>query len=366
MPPRYKGVEECRPEVQDYIEELDVGTDDDDEDMRDSVSTRRYKQDLRWFDHWMDDNNIESVYDVEVKHTNRLGRDLSNQFNGTTSLYRWDRIHAFYEYLVAIEDIDTNPLTRWNGRKDEKWGMTKRTQQSKELGEDEAYAVMLKDVRVMEENVGRNRIRDQACIRALWQTGMRRGELSGLLTTDIDRDAREIHIRAENAKNDEERYVAYQDSLEVLLERWIDGGLRREMLGITKKEQEEGKEPHKHLLVGERGAPLSAERINEIVIDAADRAGLNRKMYADANAPVDPETEEPKKNRWKITAHNVRHGYGNYMINIAPKQDGEDGQARLWEVSKQMGHSDPSITDDIYSEDDPRAGIGYARNYGPE
>jgi len=363
MPPRYKSVDECRSEIQDHIEELDVGTDDGNPDKRDTVSTRRYKQDLRWFDEWLDDNDIDTVFDVTVADSSRLGRTLSKEFNGTTSLYRWDRIYAFYDWLVALELTDTNPLERWNDKKDEKWGLTKRTQQSQELGNDEKYAVAQSDVRLMEENVGRNRVRDQCIIRMLWQTGMRRGEQAELLTSDIDRDAQEIHIRVSVAKNGKERYVAYQESLEVLLERWLDGGHRYEMLGITAEEAEEGKEPHKHVFAGERGAPLSADRINKIVINAANEAGINRKMYGDANSPIDPETEERKKNRWKITAHNIRHGYGTWMINEAP---GEDGQARLWEVSKQMGHSSVEITEDIYVEDDPRAGLSYAHSHGPE
>lgn len=359
MPPRYKEVEKCREEIQEYVEELDVGTEDADPDKRKEVSTNRYKQDLRWYDEWLDEQGIESVLDVDVPDTSRLGRTLANEFSGTTSLYRWNRIYRFHDWLVAMEVTTKNPMKRWDDQKDEKWGLTRRTQQSKELGEEERYAPSQDEIRMMEENVGRNRIRDQLIIRLLWQTGMRRGEASGLRLDDIDREAREIHIRASNAKNDRARYVAYQPSLDGLLSTWIDGGHRDEMLGVIGDEED----PHDRLLVGERGAPLSGDRINKIIIEAADRAGLNRKMYGDSNAPVDPETGKPKKNRWKITAHNIRHGYGSYMVHDAPEDDEE---VRLWEISRQMGHSSVEITEDIYVEEDPRAGISYAHSHGPD
>jgi len=55
MPPRYKDISECRSEIKDYAGQLDSGTHNADPELRDEDSTRRYKQDLRWYDHWLDD-----------------------------------------------------------------------------------------------------------------------------------------------------------------------------------------------------------------------------------------------------------------------------------------------------------------------
>jgi len=200
----------------------------------------------------------------------------------------------------------------------------------------------------MEENVGRHRIRGQLIIRLLWQTGVRRGEASGLEIEDIERDDREITVRESVAKNDEKRIIAYQQSLDGLLKEWLDYGHREEMAATA---------DHDRLFVGERGAPLSGDRINEIVIDAADEAGINRKIYADVNAPLD-EDGNRIPNRWKISAHNIRHGFGTYMVN--------ETDAGLWEVSKSMGHSSVEITERIYVENDPRAGVKHLHKYGPE
>jgi len=348
VPPRYKPVEDCRAEIEQYIGQLEAGTDDADPESRDSRSTRRYKQDLRWYDHWLDDAEIESVTTVTPADANSVGQQLADEFNGTTKRSRWDRIYAFHSWLKRMELTDSNPYEKWNDEKEEIFGLSKATEQSRHLQDEEEYAVSQEDVRLMEQNVSRHRIRDQLIIRMMWQSGIRRSEAAGLLESDIDRNELEITIRKANAKNGEQRIVAYQKSLDGLLGKWLDEGYREEMAA--------GRD-HEKVFVGERGAPISGDRINDIVIDAAYDAGINRKIYADANAPVDEDgNREP--NRWKITSHNIRHGFGTYMVN--------DTDAGLWEVSRQMGHSSVKVTEDIYVEDDPRAGVEDTHKYGPD
>lgn len=348
MPPRYKDVDECRRKIRQYIGQLESGTDDSDADRRNTRSTTRYKQDLRWYDHWLDDAGIDEVVNVTPADSNQVGQTLAREFNGTTPLYRWDRIYAFHDWLERMDVTDTNPFERWDADKAETFGLTKSTAQSRQLEDEEKYAVSQDDIRRMEESVGRNRVRDQLVIRLMWQTGIRRGEASGLLIDDIDRDAREVTVRPSIAKNGVERVVAYQQSLDGLLKEWLDYGYREEMAASGE---------HDRLFTGERGAPLSGDRINDIVINAACEANLNRKIYADANAPIDEEGERIP-NRWKISSHNVRHGYGSYLAN--------ETDAGIWEISKQMGHSSVEITEQIYVEDDPRAGIEHGHKFGPE
>jgi len=107
-PRRYKSLDECRDLIREYCDELSDSTSDDDSDMRDSASTQRYLQDLRWYDGWLDEQDIESPADVETRDGAKLMRSLSDEFSGTTGRYRWDRIFAFYDWLVAIDVIASN------------------------------------------------------------------------------------------------------------------------------------------------------------------------------------------------------------------------------------------------------------------
>lgn len=348
MPKKYRSVEDCRDDIEQYLGQLDTGTDNNDPDLRNKGSTKRYKQDLRWYDHYLDEIEVDSPADVTTDQANAIGQTLAAQFNGTTDLYRWDRIYAFHDWLVRMNYADSNPLRKWDADKDEIFGFSKTSEQAGHLKEGEKYAVTQDEIRQMEENVGRHRVRDQLIIRLLWQTGMRRGEASHLVIDDIDRDAREVTVRGEVAKNGKKRVVAYQRSLDGLLKEWLDHGDRDEMAATA---------DHERLFVGERGAPLSGDRINDIVIEAADEAGFNRKTYADANAPIDNDGNKIP-NRWLISAHNIRHGFGSHMVN--------DTDAGLWEVSRAMGHSSVKVTEKIYVEDDPRAGLDHIHKFGPD
>jgi len=350
MPPRkFKDISDCRAEIEAYARTLESGTDDNDEDQRASASTQRYKQDLRWFDHWLDEHDVDSAFDLTSRQAMKVGKSLSNQYNGTTPRYRWDRIYAMYDHFVALEDIDRNPLERWNGQKKSLWGMSKSTEQEKQLEEGETYPVDEEDVRAMEENVGRNRIRDQLLIRLLWHTGMRRGEASGVTLDMLDEEAREITLPGSVTKNGNERVVVWQPNLDGLLHKWLHRGYRDDYLG--------GRD-HDHLFVGERGAPLSAEAINEVVIRAADNTGINRKTYADANAPKPEDGSEAAPNRWLISSHNIRHGLGSYLVH--------ETDMGLYEVSRYLGHQSVDVTEQTYIEHDPRSGTDDAHKFGPE
>jgi len=353
MPSKYKDFDECRPEIKQYGRHLDAGTDDNDSEKRSSGSTRRYKQDLKWFDYYLDEKNIDCVSDVTSSNALDIGYTLSEDFNGTTGRYRWDVIHSFYDWAVKKQLLDSNPLEQWNEDKKEDFGLTKSTQQLNELGDGEKYALSQDEIRLMEENVGNPRIRNQLLIRLIWQTGVRRGEASELCLDMIDREAREINLPKSITKNGKRRVVAYQPNTDGLLRQWIDEGYRDECIGQSgDNEDDDG-----YLFIGIRGEQLSAEAINEVVKKAADNAGINRRLYADANAPVD-EDGNKEKNRWKITSHNIRHGLGTHLVN--------ETDMDVYSVSKYLGHSSVDITESIYVEEDPRAGTEEGARFGPK
>ncbi len=333
-PKQYKDLEECRSPVQKYINRLSTS-----ENSRSEGSITRYKQDLRWLDGWLDDEGYETVSDITSAGGEDMMIRLSTEFSGTTPRYRWDRIFAFYEWLHRRDEIQSNPLKKWDAEKTE-YGLSKETQQSKELGSDENYAVSQDDVRMMERNCGEPKIRNQLIIRMMWQTGMRRGEMAALTLDMIDRQAREIHLPSTVTKNSKKRIVGYQESLDGLLKSYVDRGLRDESLA--------GGETNK-LFIGVRGGNLRGEAINEVIRKAADNAGINRKLdYKPANGG----------SRWLITSHNVRHGFASHLVN--------NTEAGLWEVSRQLGHSSVKITEETYVEDEPDAGLEHIKRYGPD
>lgn len=338
MPRRYKELSECRDLIQDYCQELQDGTSDDDVNMRDSASTRRYLQDLRWFDGWLDDHGIDSPVEVKTRDGGKIMSSLVEQFNGTTGRYRWDQIFAFYQWMVVMDIVEKNPL-EYHNRKKKNRGLSKHSQQSQEMGDDENYAVSQEEVRLMEKHVGKPKNRNRLLIRLMYQTGMRRSEVSELTLDDIDRDKREITISSEVSKNDKMRVVAYQRSLDVLLSDWLDNGHRDQWLA--------GQEMN-YLFISTHGNQLAPESINEVVRKAAINADINRKLdYNPANGG----------SRWKITSHSLRHGFGHFMVH--------NTDSSLYEVSKIMGHSSVQITESTYLDHEPDAGVEVHHKYGP-
>lgn len=334
---RYTPEEDVHRLIKRFIQSMRRGADVLDDDRRNPKSADRYVNDIRWYNDWLDEQNLDpetvTKADAEI-----LGEDLSNQFNGTTPKNRWRIIHEFHQYLVKLDIRDTNPLAVWDDDIKQEFGMSSTPEQEKHMEDGERYAVTKEEVRLMEQHVTKEPIRDSLLIRLLWQTGMRKGEAVGIKLDHINEEDHEITIPAANAKNDQRRVVAYQPTLDGLLQKWLYDGYRTRFAVA---------EDSDYLFLTRRAEQMSTDAVEDIVVDAACEAGINRVLYTDAN----------DGKRWKITPHSLRHGFGNYMI---------DTDATLFEVSKAMGHASVKVTQDRYLDHDPEAGVGSMHKYGPE
>lgn len=352
-------IEDCHPLIQSYWAELEVGTDDNDPEKRDESSITRYSQDLRWFQGWLTENDLEPE-EITRMDAKQIGLALGGEYHGSTGPNRWRTINKMYQTLELERTIEQNPFSPWDDTdiKSEKFGFGRKTEQEKHLDGDEDYAVDQDDIRAMEKSA--TKLRDQLLIRLMWQTGVRREEVAGIrisdeqaghessadeddddevTKSDLDRENREITVRDVTAKNDSRRVVPYQPSLDGLLAEWLDYGGRD-------KYRDSGES--NYLFLGERSTHLRPDSIREIVEGVADEAGLNRELYTDSEG----------RSRSKITPHNIRHGYGSYLVN---KTD-----AGIYEVSRLLGHESVKTTEETYIEDDDRVGVETGRKFGPE
>ena len=95
------------------------------------------------------------------------------------------------------------------------------------------------------------------------------------------------------------------------MDRWVDGGYRASHNRAPNSE---------YLFVSDYTPRLEKQRINKIVKEAAQKAGINEVMYEDKGGGK----------RWKITSHALRHGHAVEAI-----KSGID----IRTVQKHMGHS---------------------------
>lgn len=347
-------IEDCHRYIRSYHRELQLGADDKDPEKRDSDTADRYGQDLRWYQAWLNENGLEPD-EVDRKAAKDVGFTLSETYHGSTAQDRWNRIENMYNNLRLEGTIEENPFAVWGDPeiKREKFGFSNTPQQEKELESGEDYAVTQEDVRALEEAASKPR--DKLLIRLLWQTGLRRGEVANLKIssaqaghevedendtsyTDVDLEKREITVRDRHAKNDSARVVPYQPSLDGLLKDWINH---------HRKIYRDWRESN-YLFITERSTWMRPDTIREIVLDLAKETGINRELYDDAK----------NKGRNKITPHNLRHGYGSYLVN--------ETDASIYEASKLLGHKSVKQTEETYVEEDPRAGVETGREFGPD
>jgi integrase/recombinase XerD len=382
-PRRYKPLEECRRIIQKYCDRQEQRVDENDDEKLDGTSAVSYTNHVRWYDDWLTyiDKEPSEVTSGDVEDT---ASQLDWEFKGVTPRNRFDRIKHFHGWLLKRQEVDSNLYELWDPVED--LGLTKTTEQVKQLGEDEDYACSVEDIKSMEKHPGRYEIRNQLIIRLMWHTAMRRDELANIEMRDIDDDARTITIRKQVSKTDEERVVGWKDSAQGLLDMWR---AQRERWNVNEQP---------YLFIGERGGRLDGGGINDIIVKSAYRAGINRKLYGDANAPreildytgdeieadeLQPddlyrtkgneliheptgitldeakfEFGDPIPNRDLITSHSVRHGTATKMI--------QEDHCDPYRVSRYCGHSSVEFTIKTYVEQGSDDGLPALDDFNPD
>jgi integrase/recombinase XerD len=146
---------------------------------------------------------------------------------------------------------------------------------------------------------------------------MRVSELINIKVEPIDRDERIIPVPAVTSKSNS-RKVAYKPSLDSLLRRWIDGGLRDAV-------------PHAdespYLFPTREGERISRESVRRIVRKAADKAGLNQDIYTDTAGNT----------RTKVSPHILRHSMAVNTLKA--------GTLNVRELQEFLGHHSLEMTE---------------------
>lgn len=278
----------------------------------DSTGANR-RSNLRAFHAWMQDNALQDPTEVSSVHLENYFLTLSKEGYAPKSINtRWSTQSRFYQYLESREHIDSNPMEdlEWEEFKNILTGSRK----AKELRQD-IYYLTPNQKEAMVENVDTPTLRNELLIRLLWQTGVRESEARHIRLSDLDREEREIRIRAD--KTHENRTVYYQRSLDILLNQWLDGGYRDSHPKANASE---------YVFVSPQSDKISQSQIGAIIRDTAEEAGIQEVVYHDAAG----------RPRYKITAHTLRHGYAVQSV--------KNGMP-VPMLAKLMGHAEISTTE---------------------
>jgi integrase/recombinase XerD len=325
----------------------------------DAESTgKRYARDIRnQWKPWLEEEYNVTVWEAETGHVASYLRHLDQEdYAKATIKLRLSAISKFYQGLwqmaqepgyvlpdlveerFATDEVenreDANPVT---GIRREDYGLagTSKTKKADGLaGRDDVPYLTPDEVQELEEAVPAPQVRNVLIIRLLFTTGVRRQELAKIRVDGIYRDDRIIEVPA--VKSDEGRRVVYPPSIEDLFNDWLD-------LGGRVSVPDAGNSPY--LLPTERRDHISPKRVNTVVKEAAENAGLQETIneYADGRSMS------------RITAHTLRHSYGVQAVK-------SDIDVRT--IQLLMGHSDIQTTERYLriAEDDL---IDRARRFDP-
>ena len=290
---------------------------DDQERFMAEQTAKGRRTDMKHFEQWVEQNDrVDGVTDVGPRDVESFVGDQNNEgYAGGTVNNRYYSVKKFYAFLAGERDgpIDETPFEHVN--RDKLSDMLNGTRKAEATREEISYLTR-EQVDALAENVPEPRLRNELIVRLMFQTGVRQGELVGIRLEDIDRDDRSIRIHA--TKTDTIRTVFYQSDIDFLLNQWIDGGYRSSSMYAAESP---------YLFVSRQSEQFTDHKVNWVVKEAADEAGIQSAMYEDAGG-----TE-----RNKITSHVLRHSHAVAALTRPNKKD-------VRTVQKHLGHADISMT----------------------
>ncbi len=179
--------------------------------------------------------------------------------------------------------------------------------------------------KTMIENVGPPKFRNKAILNLLYETGMRRAEISSLEKQHVDLKTNEIIVPA--VKAEKTRPASISDKLSTQLEIWRD--VRREAYINSDSD---------YFFItddvrSENG--MSPRTVGDIVSYAAESL-----------EEQDTVTTADGTERYKYSTHSYRHGFAEQFIQSS-------GEASIYSLKELLGHKDVSTTEQyLLSEKD--------------
>ena len=252
-----------------------------------------YKRDISRFLDYLKDAGISDLDKVTKQdvfaYLNylRSGKSTKGTISDRSFARMVSAIRSFYRYLARSGITTNDPVSSFKTGK-----LTKKLPEVLRFDEVEA----LLDSFAIEDPVG---LRDRLIIETIYAGGLRVSECVGLDVADVDMHGMILHVLGKGAK---ERIVPFYPRLKELLEHYLI------------EYREVYAEPsEKALFVNQRGKRITARSVENILKNAAIRAGIKVNVHP----------------------HMLRHSFATHLL---------DNGADLRVVQELLGHSDLSTT----------------------
>lgn len=240
---------------------------------------------LKKYGEFIKNNNFLKV-DIETSSKYKAFLISSNLDNKTSSLHL-SAVRSFYNYLLEIKIIDTNPYLNLKNPK-----VPKKLPNF--LNESESNKIIIKDNFKNDLDV-----RNALIIEFLYATGLRVSEMVSIKIEDINSDGT-IKVMGKGSK---ERIVFYNACNQDLWGFYLNNSRNNILKGTTSE----------YLFVSASGKSLTVRTVENIVARYARESGVKS----------------------KVTPHTLRHTYATDLLN-----NGAD----IRSVGELLGHSSLSTT----------------------
>jgi integrase/recombinase XerC len=273
-------------------------------------TVKAYKNDLNQFHAFCQDDDLEGM-DLNFRTIRSWVVFLMDSGYSSRTVHRkLTSLSTFCKYLIKEGMLDSNPLDRVLKPK-----LKKRVPAFVEEGKLES---LLEEFEFGEDFKG---TRNRLILDLLYQTGMRRSELTGLTTGAVNREGKSLKVKG---KREKERIIPLNEELLSAIERYLN--IRSTLMAQNSSDR---------LIVTEKGEPAYDKLIYRIV---------NR--YLSMVTTLD-----------KKSPHVLRHTFATHMLNRG---------ADLNAIKELLGHANLSATQvythntykklkSIYNQAHPRA-----------
>lgn len=272
-----------------------------------------YRRGLEKFETWLEEECDNDILEVTTNDVRNYLTWLGDQGYAPGSVRcNYTPVSKFYEHLSQTEiDADPTEYIKISNYVESDSLRQKHSKQKK---------IFLREEQIKElvENVRGPVVRNRLMVKFMYQTVLRREEVVNVQIDDLNREDREVRVRGKGSKN----HLAYwQPSLDGLMTTYLDGPYRKCFSHSNGSP---------YLFVSNWSEQVSAETLNDIIIEAAEDAGLQETLFID---------KKGRKHN-KITSHVLRHSFGMNFL-----QNGGSLEA----LSKIMAHSKIKTTE-VYAE----------------
>ena len=301
------------------------------EEEYDKETTKdRRKQTARYWFSWCSKESVDPYTDDErdliqylKDHAELSDQSLSARASGVSMLHKW----AYQSQKIEHQELVGFSVQEGTGFINPNTTQ-KQTNESLDGYDTNYHYAEKEDVEAMLDNVPAPKIRNQAIIKILWQTGIRSKELTTIREQDIHLDENKIMIRSAKKDPQDDGYwrpVFFQDDLKFYIRKWLK--MERHTLGPHHNDSE-------YLFLTHQSPQMRPSHISRIVKQSARNAGIQVKIGEDSNGNP----------RWKYTAHAVRHGHAQKVCNQT--------DVPLHIVAKQLGHTVDTLVETYVHDDD--------------